>query len=260
MCTSVNTDGSSLIMQSSRGTEPRTLAFTATRSRCLRKLERKASVTTATASTYVFLLILLYNSSYVSYNENTESQDSSEATAVVQSGPLHGSGASSLHRGHSLHREMSRNDSLHDLVPSWDGDLTKVDEYSVDVTAYVRGTRRDERYVCGPRLWRKLSGRAKQAAKDINWGELEKDKGAESLIRHIRGKLGAQPIQDAGKYLANWVFNLRRENNEPMPSYISRDDEAYLDVVRGFDTEYFKKQRLARLSSRATNSDSAPSR
>ncbi|CAK0848457.1 unnamed protein product, partial [Prorocentrum cordatum] len=36
-----------------------------------------------------------------------------------------------------------------------------------------------------------------------------------------------------------------------MPSYISRDDEAYHDVVKGFDTEYFKRQRMERLSARA---------
>ena len=36
-----------------------------------------------------------------------------------------------------------------------------------------------------------------------------------------------------------------------MPSYISRDDEAYADVVKGFDTDYFKKQRTARLSERS---------
>ncbi|CAK0848586.1 unnamed protein product, partial [Prorocentrum cordatum] len=52
-------------------------------------------------------------------------------------------------------------------------------------------------------------------------------------------------------YLARWIFDLRRDTGEPMPSYISRDDEAYHDVVKGFDTEYFKKQRTARLSARS---------
>ncbi|CAK0791172.1 unnamed protein product, partial [Prorocentrum cordatum] len=86
---------------------------------------------------------------------------------------------------------------------------------------------------------------------DVNWDRIEKDDGATELLRHVRQKLGAQPIQDAGKYLAIWIFDLRRDTGEPMQSYISRDDEAYHDVVRGFDTEYFKKQRTARLSERA---------
>ncbi len=146
---------------------------------------------------------------------------------------------------------MSRDIRAEDLVPAWDGDLAKADDYQIDVTAYVRGTRRDERYVCGPRLWRKLQGRAKQAAKDVDWDELERDGGAQYLIKHIRKKLGAQPIQDAGKYLAQWIFNLRREQSEPMPSYISRDDEAYFDVCRGFDTEYFRAQRARALSDQA---------
>ncbi|CAK0839531.1 unnamed protein product, partial [Prorocentrum cordatum] len=36
-----------------------------------------------------------------------------------------------------------------------------------------------------------------------------------------------------------------------MPSYISKDSEAYRDVVKGFDTEYFKRQGMERLSVRA---------
>ena len=91
-------------------------------------------------------------------------------------------------------------------------------------------------------------GRARQAAKDVDWDRIEKDDGAAELLRRIRAQLGAQPIQDAGKYLAKWIFDLRRDSGEPMPSYISRDDEAYADVVKGFDTAYFKKQRTARLS------------
>ena len=146
---------------------------------------------------------------------------------------------------------MARNNNNDDIVPKWNGDLTTVDDYERDVKAYIRGTRRDERYVCGPRLWRRLEGRARQAAQDVDWDRIEKDDGAEALLRHIRAKLGAQPIQDAGKYLARWIFDLRRDTGEPMPSYASRGDEAYHDVVKGFDTEYFKKQRNQRLTDRA---------
>ncbi|CAK0865999.1 unnamed protein product, partial [Prorocentrum cordatum] len=145
---------------------------------------------------------------------------------------------------------MAKN-SGDDIVPKWNGDPTTVDDYERDVKAYIRGTRRDERYVCGPRLWRRLEGRARQATKDVNWDRIEKDDGATELLRHVRAKLGAQPIQDAGKYLAIWIFDLRRDTGEPMPSYISRDDAAYHDGVKGFDTKYFKKQRTTRLSARA---------
>ncbi|CAK0811884.1 unnamed protein product [Prorocentrum cordatum] len=146
---------------------------------------------------------------------------------------------------------MTKNNRNDDIIPKWNGDLTTVDDYERDVKAYIRGTRRDERYVCGPRLWRRLEGRARQAAKDVDWDRIEKDDGAAELLRHVRAKLGAQPIQDAGKYLARWIFDLRRDTGEPMPSYMSKDDEAYHDVVKGFGTEYFKKQRAARLSERS---------
>eukprot|EP00959_Pyramimonas_sp_CCMP1952_P033698 707851-Pyramimonas_sp.AAC.1 len=46
--------------------------------------------------------------------------------------------------------------------------------------------------------------------------------------------------------MARWIFDLRRDNGEPMANNISRDDEAYHDVVKGFDSEYFKSQRMER--------------
>eukprot|EP00959_Pyramimonas_sp_CCMP1952_P017471 370897-Pyramimonas_sp.AAC.1 len=70
-----------------------------------------------------------------------------------------------------------------DIVPKWNGDLTTVDDCERDVKAYIRGTRR-ERYVCGPRLWRRLHGRARQAAKDVDWDRIERDGGATDLLRH----------------------------------------------------------------------------
>eukprot|EP00959_Pyramimonas_sp_CCMP1952_P215235 4503511-Pyramimonas_sp.AAC.1 len=42
----------------------------------------------------------------------------------------------------------------------------------------------------------------REAAKDVDWDRTEKDDRATELLRHARQKLGAQPIQDAGKYLA----------------------------------------------------------
>ncbi|CAK0830159.1 unnamed protein product [Prorocentrum cordatum] len=146
---------------------------------------------------------------------------------------------------------MTKNNGADDIIPKWNGDLTTVDDYERDVKAYIREARRNERYVCGPRLWSRLEGRARQAAKDMDWDIIEKDDGAAELLRHVRAKLGAQPIQDAGKYLGRWIFDLRRDTGETMPSYSSRDDEAYHDVVKGLDTEYSKKQRTARLSERS---------
>ena len=87
---------------------------------------------------------------------------------------------------------MARNNNNDDIIPKWNGDLTTVDDYERDVKAYIRGTRRDERYVCGPRLWRRLEGRARQAAKDVDWGCIEKSDGADALLRRIRSKLGVQ--------------------------------------------------------------------
>ena len=127
-----------------------------------------------------------------------------------------------------------------DAVPSWDGTLPKFDDYAIDAKAYVRGTRRDDRYACGTRLWRRLSGRARQAARDVLWGNLETPEGADYLVAMLRTKLGATSVHDAGKYLGRWIFEMQRKASEPMTAYLTRDDVAYEDVVRAFGTEYFR--------------------
>jgi hypothetical protein len=38
-----------------------------------------------------------------------------------------------------------------------------------------------------------------------------------------------------------------------MPSFVRRDYETYHDLVNGFATEYFEKQRHQRLAKRATD-------
>ena len=100
-----------------------------------------------------------------------------------------------------FHTAMARNNQNNDIVPKWNRNVTTVDDCERDVKAYIRGTRRDERYARGPRLWGRLERRARQAAKDVDWDCAEKDDGTTELLRRIRTKLGAQPIQDAGKYL-----------------------------------------------------------
>ena len=47
-----------------------------------------------------------------------------------------------------------------ETVPSWDGDVTRFDSYVMRVKLYVRGTKKDEKGLCGPRLMSKLHGRA----------------------------------------------------------------------------------------------------
>ena len=117
-------------------------------------------------------------------------------------------------------------------IPSWDGDLRTLPEFEDDARDYVSATKREERYVCASRIKRKLTGRAKQAAKTADGTKMEGDDGVAYLVGLLKEKLGAQPITDAGRHLAKWIFQTKREKGEPMPAYVSRDDEHYEAVVR----------------------------
>ena len=128
-------------------------------------------------------------------------------------------------------------------IPTWDGDLRTLPEFEEDSRDYVNGTKKEERYVCASRIKRRLTGRAKQASKTALREKLENPDGVEYLLNYLKEKLGAQPITDAGRFLAKWIFQMKRERGEPMPAYISRDNEHYDQVVRAFNVDYFVKEQ-----------------
>ena len=128
-------------------------------------------------------------------------------------------------------------------IPTWDGDLRTLPDFEEDCKDYINGTKREERYVCASRIKRRLTGRAKQASKTADREQLETPEGVIYLLTLLKEKLGAQPITDAGRYLAKWIFQMKRESGEPMTSYVSRDDEQYEDVVRAFNVDYFVREQ-----------------
>ena len=58
--------------------------------------------------------------------------------------------------------------------PSWDGSLAELTRYERDVKWYVAGTEQEKRKMCGPRLARALSGRAKDIIEEMGPAEIDK--------------------------------------------------------------------------------------
>eukprot|EP00959_Pyramimonas_sp_CCMP1952_P145083 3037678-Pyramimonas_sp.AAC.1 len=57
---------------------------------------------------------------------------------------------------------MTTEDQKYETVPYWDGDVAGFDSHVMRVKLYVRGTKKDEKGLCGPRLMARLNGRAWQ--------------------------------------------------------------------------------------------------
>ena len=87
-----------------------------------------------------------------------------------------------------------------ETVPSWDGDVTSFDSYVMRVKLYVRGTKKGEKGLCGPRLMSKLHGRAWQGVQKYEHIDtldaVEEDpetklhKGVSQLFQFLREKSG----------------------------------------------------------------------
>ena len=84
---------------------------------------------------------------------------------------LHGSRSRGVH-GDS--RTM-KGDDFHVKVPGWDGDPKTWRTYRRKAIQYVEGTKRQDRYLCGPRLEARLTGRAEVAVERCKAGWLSRD-------------------------------------------------------------------------------------
>ena len=102
-----------------------------------------------------------------------------------------------------------------ETVPAWDGDVTSFDSYVMRVKLYVRGTKKDDKGLCGPRLMSKLQGRAWQGVQKYEHidtlDSVEEDtdtklpKGVSQLLKFLREKSGILEVEDAGKYMRTFM-------------------------------------------------------
>ena len=74
----------------------------------------------------------------------------------------------------------SMNDDHLDRAPGWDGDPKTWRTYRKKALQYQEGTKREDRYLCGPRLDAGLTGRAEVAVERCKPGWLSRADGAEN--------------------------------------------------------------------------------
>ena len=78
-----------------------------------------------------------------------------------------------------------------EVVPTWDGSPELWEDFQTDVELYVDGTPSRDRCVCGPRVARRLSGRARAAILGMS--------AADRASRMLTGRLNDRPDKITGK-------------------------------------------------------------
>ena len=86
------------------------------------------------------------------------------------------------------------------VVPKWNEEPTTLDAFEERVLLYVMGTKKEERYLCGPRLLAQMDLERqpyKVVKSAVTTAQLAAEGGATLMVAALRRSLGARPIQEA---------------------------------------------------------------
>ena len=113
------------------------------------------------------------------------------------------------------------------VVPTWNEEPSTLDAFEERVILYVLGTKKEERYLCGPRLLAQIDPERqpyKVVKSSVTTTQLAVEGGATLVIAALRRALGARPIQEAVRLFRHLVGlrDMRRQPGESMRKWTSR--------------------------------------
>ena len=114
------------------------------------------------------------------------------------------------------------------MVPKWNEEPSTLDAFEERVILYVLGTKKEERYLCGPRLFLAQMDPERQPYKVVKSAvtttQVAVEGGATLVIAALRRALGARPIQEAVRLFRQLmgVRDMRRQPGESMRKWTSR--------------------------------------
>ena len=115
------------------------------------------------------------------------------------------------------------------VAPTWDGKTSSLDSFEERIKRYVRGTKKDERYLCAPRLLARFDpdGDLYRTIKAVITDEQlmkEDGSGVSTMITILRGALGPKSMQEAVRLLLGFLKlqDIRRCNGEGMKKWTTR--------------------------------------
>ena len=104
-------------------------------------------------------------------------------------------------------------------IPSWDGAEDTLDTLEVECYQYRDTVEYGKRYLCGPRIARKLTGKSAVALLGRPQGWLNRNGGVETLLQFLRRSVFKAVIPDLGYHMDEFFFRLRRRRHESMAEY-----------------------------------------
>ena len=132
-------------------------------------------------------------------------------------------------------------------IPSWDGTEDTFDTFEVECYQYRDTVEYGKRYLCGPRIARRLSGKAAVALLGRPQGWLNRADGVEVLIKFLRSKVFKEVIRDLGYHMDEFFFRLRRRRSESMTEYAMRSRDKYLKMQKALARVVKKSQERLEL-------------
>ena len=102
--------------------------------------------------------------------------------------------------------------------------------YKRKARRYLEATKRQERYLCGPRLESRLTHKAETAVERCRPGWLSDDDGVERLLAFLEWKCARQAVPDVGSRLTSFFFKLRRRKGEHMSAWCMRHQNEYEEL------------------------------
>ena len=122
--------------------------------------------------------------------------------------------------------------SAKEVVVTWDGDPSSWADYTRKVRLQWEKTPKHKRYLLGPELASRLTGRAWSVTPSLNHQELGKKNGTKYLPRFLRDRLCRTAVPDAGARLEDLLIRLRRPLGMSMAQWSNEVLEAYRKVQR----------------------------
>ena len=89
------------------------------------------------------------------------------------------------------------------------------------------GTKREDRYLCGPRLEARLTARAEAAVERCKPGWLSRLDGVERLMTWLERRCSRQAVPDVGQELDTFLNKTTRRKLEPMQQWTDRFETGY---------------------------------
>ena len=113
------------------------------------------------------------------------------------------------------------------VVPKWNEEPSTLDAFEERVVLYVLVTKKEERYLCGPRLLAQMDPERqpyKVVKSAVTTTQLAAEGGATLVIAALRRALGARPIQEAVRLFRQLMGlrDMRRQPGESMRKWTSR--------------------------------------